>query len=74
MTVRVRFPPSPTGRKHLGNYRTMLFNWLFARSQAGAVVLRFEDTDRDRSDRRFEGGIESTLHALGLDWDEGPYA
>lgn len=73
MTVRVRFPLAPTGRKHIGNYRTMLFNWLFSRSQGGSIVLRFEDTDRERSGREYEQGIEDMLTWLGLDWDEGPY-
>jgi glutamyl/glutaminyl-tRNA synthetase len=71
-TVRVRFAPSPTGRPHLGNMRTALFNWLFARSQGGAFVLRIEDTDQTR---RIEGAVEAiydSLRWLGLDWDEGP--
>lgn len=71
-TVRVRFAPSPTGRPHLGNMRTALFNWLFARSRGGAFVLRIEDTDQTR---RIEGAVEAiyeSLRWLGLDWDEGP--
>lgn len=70
--VRVRFAPSPTGRPHLGNMRTALFNWLFARSQGGAFVLRIEDTDQTR---RIEGAVEAiyeSLRWLGLNWDEGP--
>lgn len=71
--VRVRFAPSPTGYPHLGNIRTALFNWLFARRQGGTFVLRIEDTDVAR---RVEGAVEIILDCLrwlGLDWDEGPY-
>lgn len=70
--VRVRFAPSPTGRPHLGNMRTALFNWLFARSQGGRFILRVEDTDVSR---RRQGAIEAIydgLRWMGLDWDEGP--
>jgi glutamyl-tRNA synthetase len=70
--VRVRFAPSPTGYLHVGGARTALFNWLFARSQGGAFVLRIEDTDKVRSTEESTGGILSSLHWLGLDWDEGP--
>jgi len=70
-TVRVRFPPSPTGRLHLGNARTFLFNWLFAKQHHGQVILRIEDTDRERSDQKFEIEIVEAMHWLGLDWDEG---
>ena len=48
MSVRVRFPPSPTGEPHVGNLRTALFNWLFARHHGGTFILRIEDTDRER--------------------------
>ena len=71
--VRVRFAPSPTGYPHLGNIRTALFNWLFARHHGGTLVLRIEDTDVAR---RVEGALEiilDSLRWLGLDWDEGPY-
>ena len=71
--VRVRFAPSPTGHPHLGNIRTALFNWLFARHHKGKFILRIEDTDVVR---KVEGAIEAildSLHWLGLDWDEGPY-
>jgi len=71
-TVRVRFAPSPTGHLHVGNARTALFNWLFARQKAGTMVLRIEDTDVDRSEARFEGQLVYDLKWLGLDWDEGP--
>lgn len=70
--IRVRFAPSPTGAIHVGNARTALFNWLFARQQGGAFVLRIEDTDVERSEARFEEQIYQDLQWLGLDWDEGP--
>jgi len=70
--VRVRFAPSPTGHLHVGNARTALFNWLFARQQRGTMVLRIEDTDVDRSEARFEHQLINDLKWLGLDWDEGP--
>jgi nondiscriminating glutamyl-tRNA synthetase len=70
--VRVRFAPSPTGHLHVGNARTALFNWLFARQQGGTMVLRIEDTDIDRSEARFEDQLIADLKWLGLDWDEGP--
>jgi nondiscriminating glutamyl-tRNA synthetase len=70
--VRVRFAPSPTGHLHVGNARTALFNWLFARQKGGTMVLRIEDTDVDRSEARFEDQLISDLKWLGLDWDEGP--
>jgi nondiscriminating glutamyl-tRNA synthetase len=69
--VRVRFAPSPTGHLHVGNARTALFNWLFARKLGGAMVLRIEDTDLDRSEARFEDQLIADLKWLGLDWDEG---
>lgn len=70
--VRVRFAPSPTGEPHLGNIRTAIFNWLFARHEDGRFILRIEDTDRARL---VEKSLESILEGmkwLGLDWDEGP--
>ena len=70
--VRVRFAPSPTGHLHVGNVRTALFNWLFARQSGGSMVLRIEDTDVERSEARFEGMLMDDLKWLGLDWDEGP--
>jgi glutamyl-tRNA synthetase len=69
--IRVRFAPSPTGNLHLGNARTALFNWLFARSRGGSVVLRIEDTDTERSSPRHEAGLMEDLRWLGLGWDEG---
>jgi glutamyl-tRNA synthetase/nondiscriminating glutamyl-tRNA synthetase len=70
--VRVRFAPSPTGHLHVGNARTALFNWLFARQKGGTMVLRIEDTDVQRSQARFEDQLIADLQWLGLDWDEGP--
>ncbi len=81
MTVRVRYAPSPTGHLHIGNARTALFNYLFARSQNGKFIIRIEDTDKKRN---IAGGEESQLKYLkwlGMDWDEsvdvggeyGPY-
>jgi glutamyl-tRNA synthetase/nondiscriminating glutamyl-tRNA synthetase len=70
--VRVRFAPSPTGYVHVGNARTALFNWLFARHHAGANVLRIEDTDAERSKPEYERQLTEDLRWFGLDWDEGP--
>jgi nondiscriminating glutamyl-tRNA synthetase len=71
-TPRVRFAPSPTGFLHVGNARTALYNWLFARHTGGAFLLRIEDTDVDRSELRHEAQLIEDLQWLGLDWDEGP--
>ena len=71
-SVRVRFPPSPTGHLHVGRARTALFNWLFARHHRGVFVLRIEDTDRERSTEEFLQSILEAMTWLGLDWDEGP--
>ena len=70
--MRVRFAPSPTGALHIGGARTALFNWLLARHSAGALVLRIEDTDRERSTPENVGQILDALQWLELDWDEGP--
>src|SRR5690242_14787668 len=70
--IRVRFAPSPTGQLHVGNARTALFNWLFARQKGGVNVLRIEDTDLERSEARYEAQLIDDLKWLGLDWDEGP--
>ncbi len=70
---RVRFAPSPTGYLHVGGARTALFNWLFARRNGGAMVLRIEDTDAERNKPELVEGILSGLRWLGVDWDEGPY-
>jgi glutamyl-tRNA synthetase len=70
--VRVRFAPSPTGYLHVGGARTALFNWLFARREGGAFILRIEDTDVGRSSPEMVSGILDAMKWLGLDWDEGP--
>ncbi len=72
--VRVRFAPSPTGLLHVGNARTALFNWLFARQRQGTLILRVEDTDAERSAPEYEQKLIEDLRWLGLDWDEGPDA
>lgn len=69
MTVTTRFAPSPTGRIHVGNIRTALHNWLFARQQGGRFLLRIDDTDQERSEERFVEAIRADLEWLGLDWD-----
>jgi glutamyl-tRNA synthetase len=70
--VRVRFAPSPTGYLHIGGARTALFNYLFARQCGGTLVLRIEDTDRERSTPEATQAILDGMRFLGLDWDEGP--
>jgi len=72
--VRVRYAPSPTGLPHVGNIRTALFNWLFARHSSGSFIVRIEDTDVNR---KVEGAVDAILDSLrwlGIDWDEGPEA
>lgn len=79
--VRVRFAPSPTGLLHVGNVRTALFNWLFARHHGGSFILRIEDTDAERSRPKYEKQLMDDFRWLGLQWDEsvdrqgefGPY-
>ncbi|HEX6585537.1 MAG TPA: glutamate--tRNA ligase [Solirubrobacterales bacterium] len=70
--VRVRFAPSPTGALHIGGARTALYNWLYARGRGGELVLRIEDTDRERSTPENIEQILDALRWLELDWDEGP--
>jgi glutamyl-tRNA synthetase len=70
--VRVRFSPSPTGYLHIGGARTAIFNWLYARHNGGAFVLRVEDTDKARNTAEATQAIYDGLRWLGLDWDEGP--
>jgi len=72
MTVRVRYAPSPTGVPHVGNVRTALFNWLFARHEGGSFILRVEDTDQTRLVPEALDAILESLRWLGLHWDEGP--
>ena len=70
--IRTRFAPSPTGFLHVGGLRTALYNYLFARKHSGSMVLRIEDTDRSRY---VEGAVENlmtTLHTMGITYDEGP--
>ena len=70
--VRTRYAPSPTGEPHIGNTRSALFAWLFARHNSGAFILRIEDTDIER---KVEGSVDKIMEGLswlGLDWDEGP--
>ena len=69
---RVRFAPAPTGYLHVGSARAALFNWLFARSQGGELVLRIEDTDAERNRPELIDAIVEALEWLGIDWDEGP--
>ena len=68
--TKVRFAPSPTGKLHVGNVRTALFNYLFARKAGGTFVLRIDDTDVERSTKEYEDGIRTDLTWLGLKWDE----
>jgi len=72
MEVKVRFPPSPTGNLHVGSVRTALFNFLFARKNKGKLILRIEDTDKEREVKESYQAIYDSLKWLGLDWDEGP--
>ncbi|MGL5035863.1 MAG: glutamate--tRNA ligase [Microcystaceae cyanobacterium] len=73
MTVRVRIAPSPTGNLHIGTARTAVFNYLYAKHHGGQFILRIEDTDQERSRTEYTENIESGLHWLGLNWDEGPF-
>jgi glutamyl-tRNA synthetase len=70
MSVKVRFAPSPTGYLHIGNARTAVITWLFARKMDGHFLLRIDDTDRERSKEEYELAIEDGLTWLGLNWDE----
>ncbi len=70
--IRVRIAPSPTGFFHIGNAKTAVINWLFARSKGGTFVLRLEDTDTERSQPEYADIICEALHWLGISWDEGP--
>jgi len=72
MTIRTRYAPSPTGYLHIGGAWMAFFNWLFARSHAGAFVLRVEDTDRSRSSEEYERAIFEDFRWLGITWEEGP--
>ena len=70
MNVITRFAPSPTGLLHIGNIRTALVNWLFARSHGGKFILRIDDTDTERSENKYIDAIKHDLNWLGLDWNE----
>jgi len=69
-SVTVRFAPSPTGHIHVGNARTALFNWLFAKGHDGRFILRFDDTDVERSREEFADSIRLDLRWLGIEPDE----
>ena len=73
MPTVTRFPPSPTGDLHLGGARTALFNWLYAKQSGGELILRIEDTDRERSSEQAVANIMEGLRWLGLDWQQGPF-
>ena len=73
MTIVTRFPPSPTGDLHIGSARTALYNWLYARRHGGRMVLRMEDTDRERSTQAAVDVILEGMAWLGLDYDAGPF-
>ncbi|MCO5200759.1 MAG: glutamate--tRNA ligase [Chloroflexi bacterium] len=70
--VRTRYAPSPTGDPHVGNIRSALFSWAYARANGGQFLLRIEDTDRNRFVETSVGAIMESLRWLGIDWDEGP--
>jgi glutamyl-tRNA synthetase len=70
--VRVRFAPSPTGDLHVGNIRTALFDWAYARHTGGKLIFRIEDTDTERVTDQYINAAIETLKWLGLNWDEGP--
>ena len=74
MRVKTRFAPSPTGPLHMGNARTALFSYLFAKKEGGDFVVRIEDTDTERSSPKWEKDVLDNLEWLGLNWDEGPSA
>ena len=67
--IKVRFAPSPTGRLHVGNLRTALVNYLFARKTGGQFMLRIDDTDTERSSEAFEADIRADLDWMGMGWD-----
>ena len=69
--MKLRIAPSPTGQLHIGNARTALFNWLYAKANSGTFLVRIDDTDIERSTREFQKDITENLKWLGLHWDEG---
>jgi len=72
VTVRCRFAPAPSGSLHVGNVRSALFSWLWARHNGGVFILRVEDTDASRVTEEAFRGVLDDLRWLGLEWDEGP--
>ncbi len=70
--IRCRIAPSPSGFLHIGTAKTALYNWLFARSQGGAFILRLEDTDAERTDEQYVDAMCDGFRWLGIEWDEGP--
>jgi glutamyl-tRNA synthetase len=70
--VRTRIAPAPSGSIHVGNARTALYNWLYARNKGGTFILRIEDTDAKRATDEAYGAVIEDLRWLGLEWDEGP--
>src|SRR5688500_13093898 len=72
--VRARIAPAPSGSIHVGNARTALYNWLYARKHGGTFILRVEDTDAKRATDEAYAAVIEDLRWLGLDWDEGPEA
>ena len=68
--MKLRIAPSPTGELHIGNARTALFNWLYARKNNGKFLLRIDDTDTERSTPEYIENIVQNLSWLGIDWDE----
>jgi len=72
VSVRVRFAPSPTGNLHIGGGRTCLYDYLYAKAQGGKIILRIEDTDRERSKKEHEDSLLKDLAWMGFKFDEGP--
>ena len=69
--MKLRIAPSPTGSLHIGNVRTALFNWLYAKENGGTFVVRIDDTDLERSTNEIQQDILDNLRWLGIDWEEG---
>ena len=69
--MKLRIAPSPTGHLHIGNARTALFNWLYARANNGTFLVRIDDTDTARSSEDYINDIVKNFKWLGIDWDEG---
>ena len=70
--MRTRFAPSPTGHLHIGGARTAIFTWLYAKAQKGKFLIRFEDTDKERSNQEYVDSILTSLSWLGIEADEEP--